>query len=255
MREFHISKGLLTLLFLSFISCQNDDYEAPKVTPKEYNFSIPNKLNFKFMQVSESNTSITPYLNSLIVKNISNNAISSSFVTLAFNGDTLSYKNLSFLKQIQTSSIESDSSAAKIELIETSNLFSDNNTILSVLELNTSHEFSGLYLGEISLYNINDDTFVKSFNCLGTIDFQGSFHFFTQDNSEQSITYLKGNFNNENQVSGSVLNSSGDLFSVLQNFSEVPFTISSGSLAGSLLFTDSETSIIKELKFDLTKQN
>ena len=248
------------ICFLS-ISCQRDNYEEPKLTPNTYSFNIPNRISFNFSQLSENRTSITPYSNTLVLKNISNSAFSGKYVIFAFQDVTQNYNNSTFIKHGNFAEIATDTISEVISLETSDNLFADDNLIASVLSFDngeSDHSLNGFYSGELNIFAPTTDEetapiFIRSITCTGFIDFEGQFRFFVHNISEDNVVQLTGNFNSLNQVSGNILNSEANNLSVVINSEEVPFMLVNNSLTGDLLFT--ENSEARLLKFNLTKQN
>ncbi len=243
--------------FVFCVSCQEDNYEEPKIVPISYSFNIPNKVSFNFYQQSQNRESIVPYSNTLILKNISNDSLSMDYVLLAFKNDLLNYTNLKFIKQDRVN-INSGIATDSITLETSNTLFSDQNLISAILKFNDSindHKFNGLYNGELNIFTSTetDTIFQRSITCVGIIDHQGKFDFFIED--EDNIARLKGNFNSSNLISGDILDRDASNISSILNIEEniTVFDSLNINLKGNIKFTENAQERI--LKFNLTKQN
>nr|WP_321227404.1 hypothetical protein [uncultured Psychroserpens sp.] len=246
-------------LFLSLgivFSCENDNYEAPKLVPKTYNFNIPNKVSFNFSQLSENRESVIPYSNTLKIKNISNDNISGEYAVFAFKEMFLNFDNISFIKHGDFSEVLTNTSTDSIILEQSNNLFASENLIASILTFNdgNDHEFNGFYNGELNVFipTETDTTFQRSITCVGTVDYQGKFDFYIQD--EDDIARLKGNFNSDNLISGNILNRSAANLSSIINSQAETLELLGTNLKGYVNFTENNTEA-RILKFNLTKQN
>lgn len=245
---------LLVGLSINFFSCQKDDYIKPEVASKNYTYSITNKAQFSFTQSSVNSETTIPYNNILSIKNIGNSNLESNYAIITFEDTSKTYNNIGFIHN-DAFSLDAEQNSDDIILENTNHVFSDENTIVSIFSANASnHEFSGFYNGEINILSSDEEpVFIESFNCTGTIDFEGIFHFFTHDEDETEIVYLNGNINSNNLITGDILNHENDIFSELTNITESPWHIDNTNLTGRVMFTQSNETRI--LEFNLTRQN
>ncbi|WP_425076607.1 hypothetical protein [Psychroserpens sp. S379A] len=252
----------ILFLFVAFYtSCQKDNYEEPELIPKTYSFSIPNKISFNFSQLSQNRQSLSPYNNTLTLKNISEIDFSGEYAVFAFKDMNQNFNNISFVKHGSFNEILINTFSDSIYLEASNNLFAENNLIAAILNFGSTesnHTLNGYYSGELNIFSpaLDDNSqhiFLSSITCIGIIDYQGKFYFFIQNIDEQSIVSLKGNFNSENLISGSILNINQSVFSQLTNIAEEPFQLNENNFIGSVLFTDNTETRL--LKFNLTKQN
>lgn len=239
-------------------SCQKDNYEEPEINPKTYSFSIPNKVNFKFSQISENSESVIPYTNTLSIKNVSNNDISGNYVVFAFRDSVINFDNLSFLNHGSFETIATSSASEVLSLENSDDLFNEQNLIASILNFgnpDSDHNLNGLYTGELNIFTTSNDelTFIRSITCTGIIDFEGQFQFLIHNPEESDVVRLKGNFNSNNLVSGNILNRIAENLSAVMNVEDEPFILTDSNLTGSLIYTENTEERI--LKFNLTKQN
>lgn len=242
-------------LFVFFSSCQNDTYSEPELTPKKYSYIIPNRISFDFSQQSKNSSSIIPYNNSLILKNIDDSDISGEFIVLAFNNNEKNYNNLSFIERGDILNLRKNESQADIQMEQTNLLFSDKNVIASILNFNdaiSDHKLNGFYKGELNIYTVNNK-FLKSVTCTGYIDYQGKFMFFVEDDDEDNIVVLQGNINTENLISGKILNRNGSNLSSIVNITSDLLSLNGTTLSGKVSIT--EESNERMLQFNLTHQN
>ena len=242
-------------LFVFFSSCQNDKYLVPELTPKKYSYIIPNRISFDFSQQSKNSSSIIPYNNSLVLKNIGDSGISGEFIVLAFNNNEKNYHNLSFIERGDILSLSKNESRADIQMEQTSLLFSDNNLIASILNFNdaiSDHKLNGFYKGELNVYT-GDNEFLKSLTCTGYIDYQGKFMFFVEEDDEDNIVVLQGNINTGNMISGKILKSDGTNLSPIVNITSDLLNLNGTNLSGKVSFTEESNGRI--IQFNLTHQN
>lgn len=255
-RSYTFVATLLLFSFLGIISCQKDNFTEPEITPNNYIFNIPNTIRFEFSQISQNRISIIPYTNRLSIKNNSNTTLSGDYTLFVFKSNEKNYGNLAFIKKSDFSNIETNASLNDISLEETATLFSDENTIVSILNLNnttTNHSFGGLYIGELNIFTATDTTFVKSVTCIGIIDITGRFNIFSQNEDENNIVHLKGVFNSDNLISGSILKRDNTLFSPISNIDSETLQLDNNNLTGNTKFSDNNQEHL--LNFNLTKQN
>jgi hypothetical protein len=141
-----------------------------------------------------------------------------------------------------------------ITLEQTNMLFTDDNTITSLLNLNNNqnHIFNGLYYGELNVFNDSDE-FQRTLLCTGFIDYQGKFYFFIENENENDVVRLEGSFNSQNTISGTILNREAANLSTILNSTEVDFSLTDMNLIGEINFTSNTQQRL--LKFNLTKQN
>ena len=259
-----LSFGLLLIILVVTLSCQNDDFTKPEIEPKAYTFNLINKLRFDFYQLSQTTENIGPYTNSLIVNNISGGDLSANFLIWSFSSTIRNYENLSFLTEASTGMLVSNDSVSITALEASDSLFSDNNLIVSVLNFNDAndHPFNGLYSGELNVYSIIDPNselsednllFVKSVPCSGSIDYQGTFHLFSQDATETNVSYLRGNFNSSNLITGDISKSDGSNLSQLVNIPGGNLMLENGNLSGYAQYLEGSDARI--LEFNITNQN
>jgi hypothetical protein len=254
----HNSKELKKILisFLFLISCQKDEYIEPKYSPVEYNYTIPGKLNFTFIQQSKTIDSTIVYMDSISIENNSVNTINSDFTIMCFKGSSIKQSNLVVLHD---SSINGLESGGKTDMAELDNddvnfLFTDGNTVISVYNINDeSHSLSGRFSGEINVLKQVDSSFVKSLLVSGMIDYQGKFHFFTENEEEQDIVYFKGLFNLNNLITGNIFNYTNETSVLILNIEDEELNIDNDILTGDLGYANNSIEYI--LKFNLTKQN
>lgn len=254
-----MSQHYLRIIFILFsvllinTSCEQDRYEEPEINPRIYNFNFPNKFTFNYSQIFEKRESIIPYSNTLLIKNISNSAQSIEYVIFSFKDDLLNYDNLSFIKR-SSENIEMGNTTDTITLEQTNMLFTDDNTITSLLNLNNNqnHIFNGLYYGELNVFNDSDE-FQRTLLCTGFIDYQGKFYFFIENENENDVVRLEGSFNSQNTISGTILNREAANLSTILNSTEVDFSLTDMNLIGEINFTSNTQQRL--LKFNLTKQN
>ncbi|RZJ48635.1 MAG: hypothetical protein EOO44_20520 [Flavobacterium sp.] len=256
MRKSHLYVIMFFLsLCISFSSCQNDSYSEPELTPKKYSYIIPNKISFDFSQQSENSSSIIPYNNSLILKNIGDSNISGEFIVLAFDSNEKNYNNLSFIERGDILSLRKNESEASIQMEQTNLVFSDQNVVASILNFNdaiSDHKLNGFYKGELNIYT-NDNEFVKSLTCTGYIDYQGKFMFFVEENDEDNIVVLEGNINTGNMISGKILKRDGTNLSPIVNITSDLLNLNGMNLSGKVSITEESNERI--LQFNLTHQN
>lgn len=246
------------MFFLSFCvffsSCQNDSYLEPEVTPKKYSYIIPNKISFDFSQQSENSSSVIPYSNSLVLKNIGDSNISGEFIVLAFDSNEKNYNNLSFIERGDILSLRKKESQA-FQMEQTSLLFSDENVVASILNFNdavSDHKLNGFYKGELNVYT-DDNEFVKSLTCTGYIDYQGKFMFFAEEDDEDNIVVLEGNINTGNMISGKILKRDGTNLSPIVNITSDLLNLNGTNLSGKVSITEESNERI--LQFNLNHQN
>lgn len=259
----HYLSIIASLVFVIFfnISCEQDRFLEPELKPKTYSFNIPNRISFNFSQLSENRESIIPYTNTLTLKNTSNIEFSGRYAIFAFKDVTKDYGNIAFIKYGSFSELPINTLSDSISLEQSNNLFTDDNLIASIINFNNAssdHGLNGFYTGELNIFSPAPDdssepTFVRSITCTGFIDFEGQFHFFVHNDSEDNVVHLQGNFNTSNQVSGNILNREANNLSVVTNDADTPFTLIDSNLTGGMLF--SENSEARILKFNLSKQN
>ncbi|MBE8726118.1 hypothetical protein C4F50_14365 [Flavobacterium sp. KB82] len=241
-------------LCIYFSSCQNDNYSEPQLIPKKYSYIIPNKISFDFSQQSENSSSIIPYTNGLVLKNIGDSNISGEFIVLSFESNEKNYHNLSFIKRGDILSLRKNESQA-FQMEQTNLLFSDDNVVASILNFNdaiSDHKLNGFYKGELNIYT-DDNEFLKSLTCTGYIDYQGKFMFFVEEDDEDNIVVLQGNINTGNMISGKILKSDGTNLSPIVNITSDLLNLNGTTLSGKVSFT--EESNERMLQFNLTHQN
>ncbi|MDO5971543.1 hypothetical protein Q4Q35_17200 [Flavivirga aquimarina] len=252
---YFISIALISLI--GFLSCQKDSFPEPETTPLVYSFNIPNKIHFKLSQQSENSSSKIPYSNSLNIKNIGNDIISANYAIFAFKNNSKNYNNLAFIKEDSISNLVKNDTTSSISLHQSNTLFSKENTIISVLnfnEENKDHPFNGLFRGELNVFNVTetDTTFLRSITCTGVVDYLGEFNLFTQDEDEENIVYIKGNFNSDYYISGKIINNEGASLSQLVNIeTQLLKLIDKNTIEGSIKFTENSEERI--LKVSLTR--
>jgi len=254
LRKTYMLYMLLVGIVFNFFSCQKDNYINPEVTPKKYSYNITNKAQFLFTQNSENSETIIPYNNKLSIKNIGNSNLEANYIILTFENTTKAYHNITFI-HTDAFNLDTEQNSDEIILENTNHSFSDENTIISLLNTNTSnHEFAGFYNGEINVLTSDEEPiFIQSFNCTGFFDFEGVFHFFTNNENEDNIVYLNGNINSNNLITGEVLNGNNELFSELSNITDSPWNMNNNNLTGSVMFSQNNETRI--LEFNLTLQN
>ncbi|MEM6718897.1 MAG: hypothetical protein AAF611_06270 [Bacteroidota bacterium] len=245
--------AVLVAIVLFNTSCEQDRYEEPELNPSIYNFNFPNKLTFNYSQVFQKRESVIPYTNTLRIKNISNDSQSVEFVIFSFKDDLLNYDNINFIKH-SSESIEIGNTTEPIALAQTNTLFTNNNTITSLLNSNNSqnHIFNGLYRGELNVYDDSDE-FQRTLLCTGFIDYQGKFYFFIENENENDIVRLEGSFNSQNTISGTIFNREAVTLASISNDSEVDFSLTNMNLTGDINYTNNAQQHL--LQFNLTKQN
>ena len=215
--------------------------------------SILNKLRLDISQLSETSENIGPYKNTLTISNIGNNPISGRAVLWSFSTAILNYDNLRSQTELPIDPIAAGETGPEVSFEKSEVLFTDDNLIVSVLSLNdpnTDHEFHGLYNGELNIYE-TDSSFVKSVSCMGSIDYQGKFHLFIDDDTEENIGYLKGNFNSNNLITGGILKKDGTNLSQIENSNTL--VLDSTNLRGYSKYVENST--VRLLEFNLTNQN
>ncbi len=251
------SAALLIIALISNISCEQDNYEEPTLTPYTFSVNIPNKLNFNFSQISENRDSVIPYSNTLSIKNVSNNALFVDYTIFAFEDDLLNYDNLGFIKHASTH-VSIDTATDSIILEQSNAIFTDNNLIASILSFNNpanDHQFNGLYNGELNVLvpTETDTTFQRSLTCTGFVDYRGQFNLFIENEDENDIVRLKGSLNSENLISGNILNRNASSLSAILNSPQDTLELDGTNLKGYINFTNSTQARL--LNFNLTKQN
>lgn len=255
MRKRNLFICVFLILCFLFQSCQNDDDEinSKQSVPINYSFKIPNKLNFNFYQKSASIYTATPYSNILSINNISSSKITSNINLFAFKNDTLNYENLFFIKEYSFSDLAENDTLHNILLEDSNTLFSKKNLIISILNINNNkHMFSGFYSGELNVYDANQ-VFLRSLRCTGTVDYQGEFNFFTEQDNEVEIVFIKGSFNSVNLISGKILNNVNDVFSQIKNDNNTLLQLNGNQLKGQVIFTNNGQDQL--LEFNIIKQN
>ena len=248
----NLFRGSLFVLFLFMFCCQKDEYKAPEILPKTYSYSILNKLRFDISQLSETSENIGPYKNTLAISNIGNDPLSGKTVLWSFSTTKFNYDNLNSQTELSISSLGVGETGPEVSFEPSDFLFTDSNLIISVLSFNdtiTDHEFHGLYNGELNIYE-TDSVFVKSVACIGSIDYQGKFHLFIDDDTEENIGYLKGNFNSNNLITGSILKKDGTNLSQIENSDTL--VLDSTNLRGYSKYVENST--VRLLEFNLTNQ-
>ncbi|WP_299519104.1 hypothetical protein [Winogradskyella sp.] len=256
MSQRYLNTFALLIIFSFYISCEQDNYDEPEIKPNTYSFSFPNKVTFNYSQVSENRESIIPYSNTLNIKNISNESLSFDYVIFSFTNNILNYDNLNFIMQ-SSDEVEIDSTTNSVFITQTNTLFTDDNTITSVLNFNneSDHNLNGLYSGELNILMVTetDTTFQRSLLCTGLIDYQGLFNFFIENENEDDIVRLTGGLNSENLITGNILNRSSATFSSLTNNPQDTLNLEGANLKGYIDFMDNNEARL--LEFNLTKQN
>lgn len=262
MSKIHLYTFLTGIVICTLmLSCQKDNYEEPELKPKTYSFSLPNKVSFNFSQLSENRESIIPYSNTLNLKNISNTPFSGEYAVFAFKNTSQNYNNIAFIEYGNFDELVTDSISETINLQASDQLFTNDNLLATIISFNddtSDHSLNGFYAGELNIFSPATDEesepiFVRSITCTGFIDFEGQFHFFVHNNSENNVVQLTGNFNASNQVSGNILNSEANNLSVVMNDEDTPFDLTNNTLTGHFIFT--ENSEARLLQFNLTKQD
>ncbi len=255
------SVALYTILICIMLSCEQDRYEAPISTPKTYSFTIPGKISFDFSQQSMNSATIIPYTNSANLRNLGNDPISGDYIILSFTEDTLDYTHLGFIEQGTFENIQTNDTLSGILLQPSDILFSDDNLIAAIVNFNdptSDHPLNGHYTGEFNIYtpadNSNPETFVKTINAMGFVDYLGRFNFFNIDNTEDAIVRLTGDLNASNLISGNIWQRDTTVLSVLGNIEGSALMLSSEDvLTGDLGFTENNQEFI--LRFNLNQHH
>lgn len=246
--------------FIFCISCQEDNFEDLKIVPKVYTFNVPSKIAFNFAQKAGSSNSVIPYSNSLSIINMDNKDISVEYSIFSFNSDSKVHSNLTFIENKNIDNLKINDSINNIPLQSTSTIFSGNNLIISIINFNdesNDHLFNGMYNGELNIYKPvenKDPIFIRSITCVGLIDYQGKFNFFTQDIEESNIISLNGNFNSNNLVTGSIKKNDGTILSQLTKIDTLSITqLMENKLIGNFKFNENNEERILNCK--LTRKN
>lgn len=219
--------SILALVCIIIHACQENPNVSTlnDVKPINYNFNVLNTLEFNFQQKSESVLKVIPYSNSFTITNVGDTQIEALNLGIyAFSKkDTFSSKNISFINNMLLSNLEVGSTSNIISLSNNEHLFNDDNLIISIENFNNqNHSLSGSYKGEINIYDVviaSADTtkvFSKSFLSRGTIDYRGRFYFLIEDSNETNISYLRGNFNTSDKVTGHIKTNVNTNYSTIQ---------------------------------------
>lgn len=260
--------SILVLVCIVLHACQENPNvsDLEDVQPINYTYNSLNTLEFNFQQKSKSIFKVIPYSNSFTIANTSDTIIKTIDLEIyAFSKkDTFSAENIAFINNRSLDNIEVDSISDTISISNNEHLFNDDNLLISIENLNNqNHSLSGSYKGEINIYDViiatdTTKTFSKSFLSRGTIDYRGRFYFLIEDANETDISYLHGNFNSDNQVTGDIKNSVNSTYStlkseVLKDAIQQQITLKDNTtLTGDLHFTNNNEQYL--LEFNLTKQ-